>query len=127
MKHQEIEAIENALEVSLPEKYRKWCIGLPRVNHETESWQWAFNDFEVIIEANRELRNNGCQGHAWPKELFCIGEADGNHYFIALNDEKADVHYTNRDDGPYFSTQEWRRCFYQRWPEFSKEDENHSA
>lgn len=116
----DIQEIEVSLGIGVPANYREWVASLPPAGQETKSWHWVFNDPAAIIQANKELRENGCQGEDWPHELFCIGEADGNHFFI-LPQEPDYIYYTNHDDGPYFMANSWRDCTYRSAADFYKD------
>lgn len=117
MTTQELNEIETSLGIILPENYREWALRLPKVDEEKESWHWIFNDKQAVIDENVLVRRKGCQEQFWPPELFCIGEADGNHYFICLQ-EPDHIYYTNHDAGPYFETESWKDCAYQSALEF---------
>lgn len=117
MTAKELDEIETCLGILLPGNYRNWAIQLPPVGQETNHWHWLFNDKEAIVEANQLLRREGCQEEGWPPGLFCIGEADGNHYFISV-DEPEQIYYTNHDDGPYFESESWKECAYKSALEF---------
>jgi len=122
MTTQELDEIETSLGIMLPGNYRDWALRLPRVGEETKSWHFAFNDKDAILETNSRLQQEGCQEQFWPPELFCIGETDGNHYFISLR-VPDQIYYTNHDDGPYFESASWKDCAYQSTLEFYAEVE----
>ena len=108
----DLSKIETSLSIQLPADYKEWALKLPPVDEETETWHWAFNDADVLIEANRSLRKEGCYGEPWPANLFCIAEADGNYYFLDTDRPRLGIFYTNHDDGPYFKTDSWDNCHY---------------
>lgn len=108
----DLTCIEQQLSIRLPAMYKAWAVRLPGVNEETETWHWAFNDPVNLVEINQTLVREGCQGEPWDTGLYCIGEADGNHYFIDLANADSSVYYTNHDDGPYYQSGQWEECRY---------------
>lgn len=113
----ELASIETTLDIHLPADYQRWAESLPQPGSETESWHWAFNDSEALVETNLALRQDGCYAQAWPAHLFCIAEADGNYYFLDLQNPSS-VYYTNHDDGPYYEHPDFADCFYKSAEDF---------
>ena len=111
MTKSELASIDTALDIQLPADYRHWAESLPPPGNESETWHWAFNDPEALIQTNLTLRRDGCYSHLWPDHLFCIAEADGNYYFLDLRNP-ASIYYTNHDNGPYYEDPDFSGCFY---------------
>jgi hypothetical protein len=114
MTAEQLQGIDRSLSIQLPPDHKKWALKLPPADEETESWNWTFNDADMLIEANWSLRKEGCYCEPWPANLFCIAENDGNYYFIDLDYPRLGIFYTNHDDGPYFRADSWENCHYAR-------------
>jgi hypothetical protein len=110
MTESDLTNIESALNIAVPPLYRQWALRLPLPGEETEGWEEVFNDAERLIKENRELRSNGWYSGPWPPHLFCIGEHDGNHYFIDLSNLNSGVFYANHDAGPYYEPGDYADC-----------------
>jgi hypothetical protein len=113
MTHDDIKLIETACDVCLPAAYREWALKLPPVGADRKHWHYLFDDPEIIIDDN--IRLHRCDaGDRWPGFLFCIGGADGNYFFINLNDCGAgdgggfSVYYYDHEENPWITSSNWK-------------------
>lgn len=116
MTSKDLKRMESELQLKLPVEYRRWAQSLPQPEEEEESWQTAFSDADRLIEENRRLREEGWGGDPWHPHLVCIGEFDGGHFFIDLN-QPGDV-FLSEFEGNQYDPDDYTDCRVGTWPEF---------
>lgn len=120
MTESELRSMEEKFDWTLPEKYREWALQLPSPGEESESWQHAFNDADHLIKENYRLRTFGLSGLPWLSRLICVGEFEGNHFFIDMRDP-VDIFYSQHDGEPTYGPDDYSSCRVQLLKEFCKE------
>jgi hypothetical protein len=105
--------IETACDLKLPEAYREWALKLPPAGENLKHWHYLFDDPEIIIDDNLSLHRADAED-SWPRFLFCVGGADGNYQFINLNDCVATdggafpVYYYDHEECPWIDSSNWQ-------------------
>jgi SMI1 / KNR4 family (SUKH-1) len=100
MTETDLNNIEATFGIRLPLVYRQWALRLPPPDHEDEDYDPFICDFANpanLIDKNQFLRSEG-----WAPNHFCIGDPDGNHYFVDLDDPTTHVYYAQHDGEPYY-------------------------
>ena len=105
MKFEEVERIEAALGLRLPDAYKSVALNHPCPESEDISWHGLYRDAERVMEVNAEHRANGWFGIDWPDDYFVIGDTGcGDSYFIVVG-ESDKVYLADHEGGPHPTTQ----------------------
>ncbi len=106
----ELDRIESALDLDLPEFYRRFMLSYPQWLakkqpewSDVEKWEFA-NDPDRVIDFNRYVRICGpgefFDDEPWPPHYFVIGsEAEQNWFFLDLASESEEVYLFHHEEG----------------------------
>lgn len=99
MTSDDIAAIESALGFSLPQPYMLVVTNYPPALVHTDAPGFAlFDDPELVIDANRMVRENGYFGEQWPEQYVIIGENGcGDYYVVTKNSAKFSVGFADHE------------------------------
>ncbi|MCG6156693.1 SMI1/KNR4 family protein [Rubinisphaera margarita] len=87
MTSDDIAAIERALGFSVPLAYSNVVTNYPPALADTEAPDFGlFDDPTLVIDANREVRENGYFGEQWPDQYVIIGENGCGDCYVVTRD-----------------------------------------
>ncbi|BDS07436.1 hypothetical protein NT6N_24760 [Oceaniferula spumae] len=90
--------LESKLEVSFPSQYRDLVISHPFPKSDSSDFELCSN-YELLLQENRELRENGFFGREWNKSWFAIGfDGCGNEYFITTDPFDGRIYFADHED-----------------------------
>ncbi len=96
MKQEDFALIEQGLEITLPESYKKAAVEakISKTKHPSQ----FYDEPHKVISTNKRLREKGLYGQLLRKNHYVIGyERDGSdYYFIDLNLENGPVYLANK-------------------------------
>lgn len=100
MNEAELNDIESALDVHLPESYRRIAQRAPfRPDSFAAVFEWH-DDPRWIVFENRRFRRDGFWGRKWPARAFTFGhDGSGSCYWIDLDEREPAVHVLDRESG----------------------------
>ena len=97
MYKEELDHLETALELTLPEAYRALMLDHPGFFRQHELCDHA----DPLVYDNRTLRAEGFFGTNWPKDYLVIGsDGTGNVYFITTAPFDGKVYFADHEGGP---------------------------
>jgi hypothetical protein len=120
MTEEDLDRIEQALDIALPDAYRAALLNFPivawRGNTETELW----DDADAIIELNRELRAGAPGGvPPWPAHMFALGHSgDGSPSALDLSTPGAPRWWVDRSGLANVGSGQTHASFEEWLPEY---------
>jgi len=103
MKQEDIELIEQELDISLPESYKREALKGIMVNSSTP--KMFYDAPKDIIRTNRRLRQKGLFGEKWRCNLFVMGYYRGMYFFIDSEAEDGEVYLADRTKGWHYTAE----------------------
>ena len=119
MNEPELDKMESAFGIKFPLVYRSWALALPTAEEEGH-WQWAFNDAEALIAANKDLREHGLCCMDWPPNLICIGYCGNVYTFFDSANPSAGVFSAHVGCDPYYEPDNYADCYQSSIEDFCK-------
>ncbi len=102
MNEKDIQKIEQALGLKVPESYAQVVLNYPCPEAEDICQHGLFNDPDLVIHSNVEHRKNGWFGFDWPEKHFAIGDDGcGDTYFMIMDGDER-VYFADHEAGPAF-------------------------
>jgi len=97
--------IEQSLQISLPEEYRKILLSYPFANPDEICLKRILNNTDDIIRINLKIRAEGFKGHSIGKNIFILGSDEFENgfdiTFIDLRESEVAVYSTDIENKDY--------------------------
>ncbi len=95
----ELDGIEAALEIELPDPFRALHANYPFPESSDARAHELMVIAPAIIEANQSLREEGFFGEPWPRHWFSFGcDGCGNEYYLRLDEKRPLVYFADHED-----------------------------
>lgn len=105
MKPEDIQLIETALGLKLPDSYVEVVLNYPCPEIADVCESGLFSDPLWVIQVNQEHRRGGWFGMDWPPHFFAIGDDGcGDTYFMVIGKDDR-VYFADHECGPSFETE----------------------